>query len=70
MLLLFLPGIFFKFARDSEGLYGGDSNASKSCGHELKSLNALQDLQIPGLSVLLGDIASFFSSLLLKLCCS
>jgi hypothetical protein len=43
-----LSGIFFKFAVD-KGLYGGMSNAAKSAGHELKSLNVLLNLQMQGL---------------------
>eukprot|EP01087_Luapelamoeba_hula_P010090 TRINITY_DN2656_c0_g1_i1.p1 TRINITY_DN2656_c0_g1~~TRINITY_DN2656_c0_g1_i1.p1 ORF type:complete len:1242 (+),score=212.82 TRINITY_DN2656_c0_g1_i1:20-3745(+) len=46
-------GILFKFAYDvaygTSTIYNGDSNAMKSAGHELKSLNAIQQLQIPGL---------------------
>eukprot|EP01113_Clastostelium_recurvatum_P045048 TRINITY_DN7684_c0_g1_i8.p1 TRINITY_DN7684_c0_g1~~TRINITY_DN7684_c0_g1_i8.p1 ORF type:complete len:1138 (-),score=347.00 TRINITY_DN7684_c0_g1_i8:32-3445(-) len=42
-------GIFFKFAVDVFGLYGGDQYASKAAGHELKGLMAYFNCQIPGL---------------------
>lgn len=31
-------GIYFKFATDWEKIFGGDENAAKAAGHELKSL--------------------------------
>lgn len=33
--------IFFKFAIDSFGYYGGDQNAAKAAGHEHKALTEL-----------------------------
>eukprot|EP01091_Cochliopodium_minus_P007159 TRINITY_DN17083_c0_g1_i1.p1 TRINITY_DN17083_c0_g1~~TRINITY_DN17083_c0_g1_i1.p1 ORF type:complete len:687 (-),score=160.04 TRINITY_DN17083_c0_g1_i1:2014-4074(-) len=36
-----VKGIFFKFAEDSHGIYGGDSFAIKVAGRELNSLKAL-----------------------------
>ena len=42
--------IFFKFARDLHGVYGGDDGAGKSAGHELKSLRALIGCDVDGLS--------------------
>ena len=52
-------GIFFKLSRDRDNMYGGDSNASKSAGHELKSLNELQNLEISGLCYPLFAIIDF-----------
>jgi hypothetical protein len=40
-LKYFQEGILFKFALDSHGLYGGDINAMKSAGHEMKCLVSL-----------------------------
>lgn len=42
-------GIFFKFAKDSLGLYGGDEFAAKACNHELRGLNALLNCWVDGL---------------------
>ncbi|EGC30073.1 hypothetical protein DICPUDRAFT_158242 [Dictyostelium purpureum] len=42
-------GIFFKFAVDAFGIYGGDAFAMKSAGHELKGLMAYFNCQIDGL---------------------
>ena len=43
--------MFFKFARDTFGVYGGDEAAGKSAGHELRSLNALVGCNVTGLAV-------------------
>eukprot|EP01132_Coremiostelium_polycephalum_P010968 gene10968-13435_t len=42
-------GIFFKFAVDIYGIYGGDAFAMKAAGHELKGLMAYFNCQIEGL---------------------
>jgi hypothetical protein len=42
-------GIFFKFVRDAYGLYGGDHFSMKAAGHEIKSMNALLQCNIPQL---------------------
>jgi hypothetical protein len=45
-------GIFFKFAIDAFGVYGGDEFAMKAAGHELNGLKAyfncrVKDLHCP-----------------------
>jgi hypothetical protein len=43
-------GIFFKFARDNNGLYGNDDfKAMKAGSHEFRSLMMFMDCRIPGL---------------------
>ncbi|KAF2076800.1 hypothetical protein CYY_001877 [Polysphondylium violaceum] len=42
-------GIFFKFAVDVYGIYGGNAFAMKSAGHELKGLMGYFNCQIDGL---------------------
>jgi len=42
-------GILFKFNLDHMGLYGGDSNAQKAAGHEIKGLMSYSLLEIRGL---------------------
>ncbi|PRP75350.1 hypothetical protein PROFUN_05661 [Planoprotostelium fungivorum] len=44
-------GMFFKFAFDSRGIYGGDENASKAAGHELKGLSNFYDCHVPNVSL-------------------
>eukprot|EP00727_Mastigamoeba_balamuthi_P010015 m51a1_g5636 hypothetical protein (858) ;mRNA; r:832057-834976 len=44
-----VEGIFFKFAVDVHGLYGGDEYAMKAAGHELLGVNAYFNCSIPGL---------------------
>eukprot|EP01125_Pyxidicula_operculata_P011795 TRINITY_DN385_c1_g1_i1.p1 TRINITY_DN385_c1_g1~~TRINITY_DN385_c1_g1_i1.p1 ORF type:complete len:1249 (+),score=314.60 TRINITY_DN385_c1_g1_i1:1159-4905(+) len=44
-------GILFKFALDLAGIYGGDQNAMKAAGHELKGLMCFYNCQIPELNV-------------------
>ena len=43
-------GIFFKFAIDAFGVYGGDEYAQKAAGHELAGLKAYYNCQIEGLN--------------------
>ena len=42
--------VFFKFARDTFGVYGGDAAAAKSANHELRSLRALVGCDEPSLA--------------------
>jgi hypothetical protein len=46
-----VSGILFKFAIDNHGLYGGDENAMKAAGHDLKGLQNYFHTNIPGLHV-------------------
>ena len=43
-------GIFFKFAIDAFGVYGGDEYAQKAAGHELGGLKAYYNCRIEGLN--------------------
>ena len=43
--------ILFKFALDTKGLYGGDQNAMKSAGHDLKGSLMYYNCHIPKLNV-------------------
>lgn len=43
-------GIFFKFAIDAFGVYGGDEFAQKAAGHELAGLKAYYNCKIEGLN--------------------
>lgn len=43
-------GIFFKFARDNHGLYGGDDfKAMKAGSHEFRSLIKFMDCRVSGI---------------------
>lgn len=42
-------GIFFKFAIDGQGIYGGDMFAAKAAGCELKAIRNIMEANIPGL---------------------
>lgn len=44
-----VEGIFFKFAIDAFGVYGGDDFAMKAAGHELNGLKAYREAAVPGL---------------------
>jgi len=44
-------GIFFKFARDVHGVYGGNQGAAKSANHEIRSLQAIISCNVRGLNV-------------------
>ncbi|ELR11467.1 uncharacterized protein ACA1_122080 [Acanthamoeba castellanii str. Neff] len=46
-----VQGIFFKFALDIFGIYGGDEYAMKAASHDLKGLIHYYSCQIPGLHV-------------------
>lgn len=45
-----VKGIFFKFAIDAFGVYGGDEFAQKAAGHELAGLKAYYNCAIEGLN--------------------
>ena len=45
-----VKGIFFKFAIDAFGVYGGDEFAQKAAGHELAGLKAYYNCTIDGLN--------------------
>lgn len=47
-------GILFKFALDFNKIYGGDENAAKAAGHDLKVLCLIRNLQsmLPKLFIL------------------
>ncbi|KAL6065374.1 Clu domain-containing protein [Balamuthia mandrillaris] len=56
----FAEGIFFKFAVDENGLYGGeDEGIMKVAGHELKSLIACLDRRVAGLHFPLVVLVDF-----------
>lgn len=44
-----IEGIFFKFAIDAFGVYGGDDFAMKAAGHELNGLKAYYGTHVEGL---------------------
>lgn len=51
-----VQGILFKFAIDIQGIYGGEENAQKAAGHELKGLghywlSNVQDLNFPLMAI-------------------
>lgn len=48
--------IFFKFAKDDNGIYQGDAFAQKAAGHELRSMVEIVNLQIPELHLPLACI--------------
>ncbi len=50
--------VFFKYARDSYGLYGGDTPAQKAASNELRALNAVVDCNISELHVTLSTLFS------------
>lgn len=52
-------GILFKVALDSRGIYGGDHNAMKAAGHELKGLMSYFNCQVEGLNVPLMAIIEY-----------
>ena len=52
-------GIFFKFALDWKGMYGGHGNAMKSAAKELSGLIAVAGAGIPGLCVPLTCLVEF-----------
>eukprot|EP01129_Flabellula_baltica_P000456 TRINITY_DN10464_c0_g1_i1.p1 TRINITY_DN10464_c0_g1~~TRINITY_DN10464_c0_g1_i1.p1 ORF type:complete len:1958 (-),score=323.32 TRINITY_DN10464_c0_g1_i1:16-5889(-) len=52
-------GILFKLAVDDKGIYGGDHNARKVAGHDLKGLVAYFQAQVEGLHVPLSCIIDY-----------
>ena len=50
-LKYYAHGIIFKFAVDTVGIYGGETNAKKAARHELRGLNAIHSA---GVSVGIG----------------
>ena len=43
-------GIFFKFARDNQKLFGGDDYKAMKCGnHEFRSMHKIMDCRIKNL---------------------
>jgi hypothetical protein len=48
-------GIFFKFARDSHGVYGGDDSAGKAAKHELHAFQTIASMIATGTMELWGD---------------
>ncbi|KAH3755977.1 Histidine kinase A [Pelomyxa schiedti] len=54
-----IDGIFFKFATDLHGLYGGDEFAMKAAGHELLSITEILNCNIPKLCVPLVALIDF-----------
>lgn len=55
-----VSGILFKFCLDDKGIYGGDENAAKVGGHELRGASVLFNLQIPALHVPLFTLIDIF----------
>lgn len=53
-------GIFFKFVRDAYGLYGGDHFSMKAAGHEIKSMNALLQCNIPQLHLPMVTVVDYW----------
>ncbi len=60
-----IGNLFFKFAVDQFGYYGGDANAAKAAGHEFKSLTQLLNCQHVNLHVPLFALFTLYGKRLL-----